>query len=157
MSIFILSHEMTVATNWNSLSCILFHFCLSQLESAGRLLKVKQAKLEDSGKYTCLATNAAGEAQQHIWLSVHGNVKTQKTLFPASCLLPRSFSFCHIIVASFHVRWVIRVSSDEEFVFPCVSLRASHYPTLWRHYQPDYPNRFSNRAPMQGNRKSITW
>lgn len=44
-----------------------------QLESAGRVLKVTEAALEDSGKYTCLATNAAGEAQQHIRLSVHGN------------------------------------------------------------------------------------
>lgn len=43
-----------------------------QLESAGRVLKVTEAKLEDSGKYTCLATNAAGEAQQHIQLSVYG-------------------------------------------------------------------------------------
>ncbi|XP_056893820.1 hemicentin-1 isoform X2 [Takifugu flavidus] len=42
-----------------------------KLESAGRVLKVTEAKLEDSGKYTCLATNAAGEAQQHIRLSVY--------------------------------------------------------------------------------------
>ncbi|XP_060933914.1 hemicentin-1 [Limanda limanda] len=42
-----------------------------KLESAGRILKVTEAKLEDSGRYTCLATNAAGEAQQHIRLSVH--------------------------------------------------------------------------------------
>ncbi|XP_028259472.1 hemicentin-1 [Parambassis ranga] len=42
-----------------------------KLESAGRTLKIKEARLEDSGKYTCLATNAAGEAQQHIRLSVH--------------------------------------------------------------------------------------
>ncbi|KAM7409728.1 hypothetical protein PAMA_001291 [Pampus argenteus] len=34
-------------------------------------LKVTEARLEDSGRYTCLATNAAGEAQQHIRLSVH--------------------------------------------------------------------------------------
>lgn len=46
---------------------------MSQLESAGRVLKVSEARLEDSGKYTCLATNAAGEAQQHIRLNVHGN------------------------------------------------------------------------------------
>lgn len=46
---------------------------LLQLESAGRVLKVSEAKLEDSGKYTCLATNAAGEAQQHLRLSVYGN------------------------------------------------------------------------------------
>ncbi|AWP10692.1 putative hemicentin-1 [Scophthalmus maximus] len=42
-----------------------------KLESAGRILKVTEARLEDSGRYTCLATNAAGEAQQHIRLSVH--------------------------------------------------------------------------------------
>ncbi|XP_065811778.1 hemicentin-1 [Labrus bergylta] len=42
-----------------------------KLESAGRMLKVKEARLEDSGKYTCLATNAAGETEQHIRLSVH--------------------------------------------------------------------------------------
>uniref|UniRef100_A0A4W6D352 Hemicentin-1 n=1 Tax=Lates calcarifer TaxID=8187 RepID=A0A4W6D352_LATCA len=42
-----------------------------KLESAGRALKVTDARLEDSGRYTCLATNAAGEAQQHIRLSVH--------------------------------------------------------------------------------------
>ncbi|XP_005733181.1 hemicentin-1 isoform X1 [Pundamilia nyererei] len=42
-----------------------------QLESAGRTLKITEARLEDSGKFTCLATNAAGEAQQHIRVSVH--------------------------------------------------------------------------------------
>ncbi|XP_071373120.1 hemicentin-1, partial [Centroberyx affinis] len=42
-----------------------------KLESAGRTLQVTEARLEDSGRYTCLATNAAGEAQQHIRLSVH--------------------------------------------------------------------------------------
>ncbi|XP_036375886.1 hemicentin-1 [Megalops cyprinoides] len=42
-----------------------------KLESAGRVLQIVKAVLEDAGKYTCVATNAAGEAQQHIRLSVH--------------------------------------------------------------------------------------
>ncbi|KAM4548643.1 hemicentin-1 isoform 1-T1 [Odontesthes bonariensis] len=42
-----------------------------KLQSAGRTLQITEARLEDSGRYTCLATNAAGEAQQHIQLSVH--------------------------------------------------------------------------------------
>lgn len=52
-----------------------------QLESAGRILKVTEANLEDSGKYTCLATNAAGEAQQHIRLSVYGRRCTKHFVF----------------------------------------------------------------------------
>ncbi|XP_050994845.1 LOW QUALITY PROTEIN: hemicentin-1 [Labeo rohita] len=42
-----------------------------KLESAGRVLHIQKARLEDAGKYTCVATNAAGEAQQHIRLNVH--------------------------------------------------------------------------------------
>ncbi|XP_078498867.1 hemicentin-1 [Lissotriton helveticus] len=41
------------------------------LESSGRVLKIAKALLEDAGRYTCVATNAAGEAQQHIQLHVH--------------------------------------------------------------------------------------
>lgn len=47
-------------------------FLCRQLESASRVLKIVKAALEDAGRYTCVATNAAGEAQQHIRLSVHG-------------------------------------------------------------------------------------
>uniref|UniRef100_A0A8B9ER49 Hemicentin-1 n=1 Tax=Anser cygnoides TaxID=8845 RepID=A0A8B9ER49_ANSCY len=39
--------------------------------SSGRILQVVKALLEDAGRYTCVATNAAGEAQQHIRLHVH--------------------------------------------------------------------------------------
>ncbi|MED6274712.1 Hemicentin-1, partial [Characodon lateralis] len=42
-----------------------------KLHSAGRTLTITEARLEDYGRYTCLATNAAGEAQTHIRLSVH--------------------------------------------------------------------------------------
>ncbi|XP_008936946.1 PREDICTED: hemicentin-1-like, partial [Merops nubicus] len=42
-----------------------------RLESSGRILQVVKALLEDAGRYTCVATNAAGEAQQHIRLHVH--------------------------------------------------------------------------------------
>uniref|UniRef100_A0A8B9H3J1 Hemicentin 1 n=1 Tax=Astyanax mexicanus TaxID=7994 RepID=A0A8B9H3J1_ASTMX len=44
------------------------------IKSAGKVLHIKEARLEDAGKYTCVATNAAGEAQQHIRLNVHETV-----------------------------------------------------------------------------------
>ncbi|POI31768.1 hypothetical protein CIB84_004481, partial [Bambusicola thoracicus] len=46
----------------------------TRLESSGRVLQVVEALPEDAGRYTCVATNAAGEAQQHIQLRVHGNI-----------------------------------------------------------------------------------
>ncbi|XP_069798458.1 hemicentin-1 [Narcine bancroftii] len=42
-----------------------------KLEFAGHKLQIVNALLEDAGRYTCVATNAAGEAQKHIRLSVH--------------------------------------------------------------------------------------
>ncbi|NXF12445.1 HMCN1 protein, partial [Smithornis capensis] len=42
-----------------------------KLESSGRVLQVGRALLQDAAQYTCVATNAAGEAQQHIRLHVH--------------------------------------------------------------------------------------
>ncbi|XP_059503813.1 hemicentin-1 isoform X2 [Stegostoma tigrinum] len=42
-----------------------------KLESAGRVLQIVNALLEDAGQYSCVATNSAGEAQQHIRLYVH--------------------------------------------------------------------------------------
>uniref|UniRef100_A0A674IMN9 Hemicentin-1 n=1 Tax=Terrapene triunguis TaxID=2587831 RepID=A0A674IMN9_9SAUR len=41
------------------------------IRSSGRILQIAKALLEDAGRYTCVATNAAGEAQQHIRLHVH--------------------------------------------------------------------------------------
>ncbi|XP_044798654.2 hemicentin-1 isoform X4 [Bubalus bubalis] len=42
-----------------------------KIQSSGRLLQIAKALMEDAGRYTCVATNAAGETQQHIQLHVH--------------------------------------------------------------------------------------
>ncbi|KAM9212162.1 hemicentin-1 [Dugong dugon] len=42
-----------------------------KIQSSGRVLQIAKALLEDAGRYTCVATNAAGETQQHIQLHVH--------------------------------------------------------------------------------------
>uniref|UniRef100_A0A8C8RXS5 Hemicentin 1 n=1 Tax=Pelusios castaneus TaxID=367368 RepID=A0A8C8RXS5_9SAUR len=55
---------------------------LGQLESSGRILQIARSLLEDAGRYTCVATNAAGEAQQHIRLHVHGNDDSASVTFP---------------------------------------------------------------------------
>ncbi|KAH0618306.1 hypothetical protein JD844_017377 [Phrynosoma platyrhinos] len=42
-----------------------------RLESSGRILQLPKAITEDAGRYTCIATNAAGEAQHHVQLHVY--------------------------------------------------------------------------------------
>ncbi|KAM3915384.1 hemicentin-1 [Leptodactylus fuscus] len=42
-----------------------------RVESFGRILQFKSALLEDDGKYTCVATNSAGEVEQSIVLNVY--------------------------------------------------------------------------------------
>lgn len=40
---------------------------------------------DDAGKYTCVASNAAGEAEQSIWLNVYGKSYTFHTHYAQSC------------------------------------------------------------------------
>nr|XP_055175129.1 hemicentin-1 isoform X2 [Nyctereutes procyonoides] len=40
-------------------------------QSSGRVLQIAKALMEDAGRYTCVATNAAGETRQHLQLHVH--------------------------------------------------------------------------------------
>ncbi|XP_021098568.1 hemicentin-1 [Heterocephalus glaber] len=42
-----------------------------KIQSSGRVLQIAKALLEDAGRYTCVATNAAGETQHHTQLHVH--------------------------------------------------------------------------------------
>lgn len=45
---------------------------LSQVLSGGRVLALPSAQLSDTGTYTCVAVNAAGEGQRDIDLRVYG-------------------------------------------------------------------------------------
>ncbi|XP_075384531.1 hemicentin-1 isoform X2 [Tenrec ecaudatus] len=42
-----------------------------KIQSSGRVLQIAKALLEDAGRYTCVATNAAGETQHHAQVHVH--------------------------------------------------------------------------------------
>lgn len=45
---------------------------LLQVLSGGRVLALTSAQMSDTGKYTCVAVNAAGEKQRDIDLRVYG-------------------------------------------------------------------------------------
>lgn len=40
----------------------------------GRLLQIKDAKVSDTGRYTCIAVNVAGQADSKHDISVHGMI-----------------------------------------------------------------------------------
>lgn len=69
--------------------------------------------MEDAGRYTCVATNAAGEGQQHIQLHVHGNVismSEQKNISIA-------FFFFLNILGSFSLNYSLK---KQVFILVCV-------------------------------------
>lgn len=47
---------------------------LLQVLSGGRVLALTSAQISDTGKYTCVAVNAAGESQRDIDLRVYGEI-----------------------------------------------------------------------------------
>lgn len=47
---------------------------LLQVLSGGRVLVLTSAQISDTGKYTCVAVNAAGESQRDIDLRVYGEI-----------------------------------------------------------------------------------
>ena len=49
----------------------------------GRLLKIKDAKVSDTGRYTCIAVNVAGQTDSKHDISVHG----MKTVYFAFSVL----------------------------------------------------------------------
>lgn len=44
----------------------------AKILNEGRLLQIKNAKVSDTGRYTCVAVNAAGQADSRHDISVHG-------------------------------------------------------------------------------------
>lgn len=135
-----------------SVSLVLLFLKPPKLQSAGRTLKITDAGLEDSGRYTCLATNAAGEVQQHIQLSVHGNLQIYSHIL---CLvfLVASHLWISVLLLRLLLYVLNRLSegmriSCHELMFLCVSLfvfaRASQNPFLWRDHQQDRSVRLSH-------------
>ncbi|XP_063057327.1 hemicentin-1 isoform X2 [Engraulis encrasicolus] len=73
-----------------------------KLESGGKTLVITQSRLEDAGKYTCVATNPAGEAQQHMRLQVHE---------PPNILFDED-SVNHTVVAGYPIQLKCKVAGN---------------------------------------------
>lgn len=48
------------------------HLFITSASTGGRTLQILNAKVEDAGRYTCLATNEAGETLKHYEVKVYG-------------------------------------------------------------------------------------
>lgn len=48
--------------------------CPRKVLSGGRILALTSAQISDTGRYTCVAVNAAGEKQRDIDLRVYGEI-----------------------------------------------------------------------------------
>lgn len=46
----------------------------AKVQNEGRLLQIKDAKVSDTGRYTCIAVNVAGQADSKYDISVHGMI-----------------------------------------------------------------------------------
>lgn len=58
-----------------------------QVLSGGRILALASAQISDTGRYTCVAVNAAGEKQRDIDLRVYGETfESSFLLWYVSCV-----------------------------------------------------------------------
>lgn len=48
----------------------------AEILNEGRLLQIRKVKVSDTGRYTCIAVNAAGQADSRQDISVHGGCYT---------------------------------------------------------------------------------
>lgn len=76
-----LTPGVTVKTSESVRSLVYGCFIISA-STGGRTLQILNAKEEDAGRYTCMATNEAGETLKHYEVKVFG-----ETPFSVSCVL----------------------------------------------------------------------
>lgn len=64
----------------------------------GKLLQIKDAKVSDTGRYTCIAVNVAGQADSKHDISVHGMNHYVSSIFISITIKLHisSFSLSHI-------------------------------------------------------------
>lgn len=50
---------------------------MAQILNEGRLLRIQDAQVADTGRYTCIAVNVAGKADRKYDVNVHGEKNSQ--------------------------------------------------------------------------------
>uniref|UniRef100_A0A8C7JTX3 Hemicentin 1 n=1 Tax=Oncorhynchus kisutch TaxID=8019 RepID=A0A8C7JTX3_ONCKI len=128
-------------------------FCYVTLESAGRTLHITEARLEDAGRYTCVATNAAGETQQHMRLSVHGNSrsKTPQTLTRFLFLSdgrPLTSAAGVTILKRGQLLEIDRAQLSDAGLYRCIAVNVAGTSELSHRLQVYVPPAISSRSAM---------
>lgn len=67
--------------------------------TGGRTLQIVTAKEEDSGRYTCVATNEAGETLKHYEVTVYGEIQS---FFTCVYIPATGTVYIHLLV-QFHI------------------------------------------------------
>ena len=103
----------------------------------GRLLQITAAKVSDTGRYGCVAVNAAGQADSRQDVSVHGETRPHAVLYCSTvlqyilyctvlqyCTLPQYLQYCTTVLYTTAVQYctVLQYCTLPQYILYCTTV-----------------------------------